>query len=142
MPIGERVRIYRRRRGLSQPALVCAVGRSESWLSQVERGVRSIDKFSTILELARVPRVDVADLTGQPLSLAPNGEIQIGGLDDLRRVLVRYDVIPTLLTSGIAQQSAVTSIATLTRQTTMPISYMRQALFHHREDAVTPRDGS
>jgi transcriptional regulator with XRE-family HTH domain len=49
--IGERVGAYRRRRGLSQAALAGLVGRSESWLSQVERGVRSVDRLSTILAL-------------------------------------------------------------------------------------------
>jgi transcriptional regulator with XRE-family HTH domain len=64
MPIGERIRLYRRRRGLSQPRLAQLIGRSESWLSQVDRGVRSVDRFSTIIELARVLRVQVVDLTG------------------------------------------------------------------------------
>ena len=38
--IGARVARWRRRRGISQVALAGLVGRSESWLSQVERGVR------------------------------------------------------------------------------------------------------
>lgn len=37
--IGDRIAAYRKRRGLSQAALAGLVGRSESWLSQVERGV-------------------------------------------------------------------------------------------------------
>lgn len=39
MPIGERIAIYRRRRGLTQLVLAGLIGRSESWLSQVERGI-------------------------------------------------------------------------------------------------------
>jgi transcriptional regulator with XRE-family HTH domain len=54
IPIGERIKLYRRRRGLSQPKLAQLIGRSESWLSQVERGVRSVDRLSTIIELSRV----------------------------------------------------------------------------------------
>jgi transcriptional regulator with XRE-family HTH domain len=46
IPIGERIKLYRRRRGLSQPKLAQLIGRSESWLSQVERGVRSVDRLS------------------------------------------------------------------------------------------------
>jgi ribosome-binding protein aMBF1 (putative translation factor) len=42
---GERIAVYRRRRGLSQAALAGLVGRSESWLSQVERGIRSVDRL-------------------------------------------------------------------------------------------------
>jgi ribosome-binding protein aMBF1 (putative translation factor) len=35
--LGERIAAYRRRRGLSQATVAGLVGRSESWLSQVER---------------------------------------------------------------------------------------------------------
>jgi transcriptional regulator with XRE-family HTH domain len=41
MSVGERIAIYRRRRGLSQLALADMIGRSEAWLSQVERGIRT-----------------------------------------------------------------------------------------------------
>ena len=37
---GQRIARARQRRGLSQAVLAGLVGRSESWLSQVERGVR------------------------------------------------------------------------------------------------------
>jgi transcriptional regulator with XRE-family HTH domain len=50
--IGDRIAAYRRRRGLSQVALAGLVGRSESWLSQVERGRRGIDSLSVIRDLA------------------------------------------------------------------------------------------
>jgi transcriptional regulator with XRE-family HTH domain len=39
---GQRIARARRRRGLSQAALAGLAGRSESWLSQVERGMRSV----------------------------------------------------------------------------------------------------
>src|ERR671917_117640 len=91
--IGERVAAYRRRRGLSQAALAGLVGRSESWLSQVERGVRSVDRLSTLLDMAKVLHVDVEALTGQPWQYAPNGLSLIDELDDVRRVLVRYSAL-------------------------------------------------
>jgi transcriptional regulator with XRE-family HTH domain len=40
---GQRIARARRRRGLSQAALAGLAGRSESWLSQVERGLRRVD---------------------------------------------------------------------------------------------------
>jgi transcriptional regulator with XRE-family HTH domain len=40
------------------------VGRSESWLSQVERGKRGVDSHSVLLRLAEVLRVDIEELTG------------------------------------------------------------------------------
>lgn len=70
-PIGERIAIYRSRRGLSQVVLAGLVGRSESWLSQVERGVRGVDRMSVIIDIAKALRVDVAELVGQPFSLGP-----------------------------------------------------------------------
>jgi transcriptional regulator with XRE-family HTH domain len=60
---GQRVGRARRRRGLSQAALAGLVGRSESWLSQVERGKRRIDSHAVLKRMAEVLRVDVAELT-------------------------------------------------------------------------------
>jgi transcriptional regulator with XRE-family HTH domain len=76
MSVGDRIAIYRRRRGLSQLALANMIGRSEAWLSQVERGIRHVDRVSVLIRLAQVLRVTVEDLIGQPLSLAPNGGIE------------------------------------------------------------------
>jgi transcriptional regulator with XRE-family HTH domain len=61
---GQRIARARRRRGLSQAVLAGLVGRSESWLSQVERGKRGIDSHSVLMRLAKVPRVDIEELTG------------------------------------------------------------------------------
>ena len=61
---GQRIAGARRRRGLSQAVLAGLVGRSESWLSQVERGKRSIDSHSVLMRLAEVLRVDIEELTG------------------------------------------------------------------------------
>ena len=64
MQIGERIAAYRKRRGMSQDALAGLVGMSRSWLSQVERGIHTVDRLSTLTDLAAVLRVDVADLSG------------------------------------------------------------------------------
>jgi transcriptional regulator with XRE-family HTH domain len=61
---GQRIARARRRRGLSQAVLAGLVGRSESWLSQVERGKRGIDSYSVLARLAEVLRVDIEELTG------------------------------------------------------------------------------
>jgi transcriptional regulator with XRE-family HTH domain len=89
--IGERIAAYRRRRGLSQAALAGLVGRSESWLSQVERGVRSVDRLSVLLDMARVLRVEVEALTGRPWQYAPNGGSVPRDLEAVRRLFARYD---------------------------------------------------
>ncbi len=60
---GQRIARARRRRGLSQAVLAGLVGRSESWLSQVERGKHGIDSHSVLTRLAEVLRVDIEELT-------------------------------------------------------------------------------
>jgi transcriptional regulator with XRE-family HTH domain len=61
---GQRIARAKRRRGLSQAVLAGLVSRSESWLSQVERGKRGIDSHSVLVRLADVLRVDIEELTG------------------------------------------------------------------------------
>ena len=48
---GERIARARRRRGLSQAVLAGLVGRSESWLSQVERGRRGVDSHAVLTRM-------------------------------------------------------------------------------------------
>jgi transcriptional regulator with XRE-family HTH domain len=61
---GQRIARARRRRGMSQAVLAGLLGRSESWLSQVERGRRKIDSHSVLVRLADVLGVDVEEITG------------------------------------------------------------------------------
>ena len=61
---GQRIARARRRRGLSQAVLAGLIGRSESWLSQVERGKRGVDSHSALVRLAEVLRVDIEEFTG------------------------------------------------------------------------------
>jgi transcriptional regulator with XRE-family HTH domain len=97
MSVGERIAIYRRRRGLSQLALANMISRSEAWLSQVERGIRHVDRVSVLIKLAQVLKVTVEDLIGQPLSLAPNGGMEYRAIPALRAALIDYEVIPATL---------------------------------------------
>ena len=61
--IGERVRTYRLRRGLTQARLAHLIGRSERWLIDVEQG--GVDpRLSDALALARELCVAVDDLAG------------------------------------------------------------------------------
>lgn len=98
-PIGERIRIYRRRRGLSQRELAGLVGRSESWLSQVERGIRSVDQLSVLIDIARVLKTDIETLAGYQMAYAPNGQPDLDALEDIRAALSAY---PGLAISDVA----------------------------------------
>src|SRR2546429_422320 len=89
--LGERIAAYRRRRGLSQAALAGLGGRSESWLSQGERGGRSGGRVSGLLDMARGLHVEVEALTGRPWQYAPNGGRVPQDLDQIRKLFARYD---------------------------------------------------
>lgn len=61
---GERIARARRRRGMSQAVLAGLVGRSESWLSQVERGLKPADSYAVLTRMAAVLHVTIEDLVG------------------------------------------------------------------------------
>lgn len=62
---GERLRILRTRRGMTRPVLAGLLGKSPSWLKQVERGDIHTPSLPMVLRIAEVLRVrDLSDLTG------------------------------------------------------------------------------
>lgn len=78
LSVGERIAFYRRRRGLTQGTLAALMGRSEDWLSKIERGERELRKIELVVEMARHLRVTLGDLLGQPVLVEdphdPTGE--------------------------------------------------------------------
>ncbi|MBG6104309.1 transcriptional regulator with XRE-family HTH domain [Micromonospora vinacea] len=62
--------------------------RSKSWVDKVERGVRALDRYSVIQELAHVLRVDPEVLLGQQ---RPTPAGPLDGVDDIRAALACYD---------------------------------------------------
>ncbi|WP_045876892.1 helix-turn-helix transcriptional regulator [Pseudofrankia sp. DC12] len=71
--LGDRVAYHRKLRGLSQVELGRLIGRSEGWVSQVERGVRKIDRMSVLESLAETLNVPVAELA-PTAPVAPTAE--------------------------------------------------------------------
>ncbi|MCW3842800.1 helix-turn-helix domain-containing protein [Micromonospora yasonensis] len=64
--IGARIRYWRMRRGgMSQAVLAGLAGVSQSYISQVESGRKTIDRRSTLVAVAAALQVTVADLLGQ-----------------------------------------------------------------------------
>ncbi|QLQ35425.1 helix-turn-helix domain-containing protein [Micromonospora robiginosa] len=64
--IGARIRYWRMRRGgMSQAVLAGLAGVSQSYISQVESGRKTIDRRSTLVSVAAALQVTVADLLGQ-----------------------------------------------------------------------------
>ncbi|TDC58855.1 XRE family transcriptional regulator [Micromonospora sp. KC207] len=67
------------------------LGKSKSWVDKVERGVRSLDRVSTLREVAAVLRIDAAVLLGQ--DVRPAGVIErLAGVERVRAALSRYEV--------------------------------------------------
>ncbi len=63
---GARVRYWRLRRGLSQRTLAGLAGVSQGYVSQVESGLKEIDKRSTLVRIAEALQVSVAELINVP----------------------------------------------------------------------------
>ena len=90
--IGRRIARQRRRRGLSQTVLAQLVGRSESWLSQVERGLRAVDKHSVLVRLAEILGVEVGQLT--PDDETGTETVKYEPVAAIREAMTRYGALP------------------------------------------------
>ncbi len=88
--IGERIAFHRNRRGLSQAVLAGMVGRSVSWLSQLERGERTADKLSVLLPMARALRIDLATLVGEPVDFTAAPGPSLNAIDRIRSAMTSY----------------------------------------------------
>jgi transcriptional regulator with XRE-family HTH domain len=99
---GQRIARARRRRGLSQAALAGLVGRSESWLSQVERGQRQIDGHNVLMSLAQILRVDVADLTGD--EPAEQRASLYTAAEGIERAMMAYDGLESVIGGDEAER--------------------------------------
>ncbi|MFG2100677.1 helix-turn-helix domain-containing protein [Micromonospora echinaurantiaca] len=95
LPIGRRVAYWRGRRKMSQQVFADRLGKSKSWVDKVERGVRRLDKFSVVYEIADILQVDVQLLLGKDperrtdaLNCIDQVEVQ-----EIRAALERYDAM-------------------------------------------------
>jgi transcriptional regulator with XRE-family HTH domain len=100
---GQRIARARRRRRLSQSVLAGLVGRSESWLSQVERGLREVDSHSALNSLAYILRVDVAEFTGDEPA-APR-TAQYMAAQDIERAMMAYDGLESVIAGAEADRT-------------------------------------
>jgi transcriptional regulator with XRE-family HTH domain len=90
---GQRIARARRRRGLSQVVVAGLIGRSESWLSQVERGKRDVDSYAVLTRLADVLRVDVDELAGPAGSSREEGHRVYEPAAQIEQAMMRYDAV-------------------------------------------------
>lgn len=90
---GARIARARRRRGLSQSVLAGLVGRSESWLSQVERGKRGVDSYVVLTRMAEVLRVEVEELTGPGEGDGEEGQRVYEPAAEIERAMMGYGAV-------------------------------------------------
>ncbi|ROO59220.1 helix-turn-helix protein [Micromonospora sp. Llam0] len=103
--VGRRVALWRVRRRMTQQVFADRIGRSKSWVEKVERGVRRLDRFSLIRQVAEVLRVDPAELIGPDRPSEAGGAV--GGVAAVRAALASYGVF-TAVESGPAGEQEVT----------------------------------
>jgi transcriptional regulator with XRE-family HTH domain len=73
--LGRKIAEVRRRRGLSQPELARMIDRSVAWVSQVERGVRKVDRMSVLETLSDALEIPLSELAAEaPIVAAVNEE--------------------------------------------------------------------
>ncbi|MEU8391413.1 helix-turn-helix domain-containing protein [Micromonospora sp. NPDC048843] len=91
MPIGRRVAYWRVQRKLSQQSFADRLGKSKSWVDKAERGVRSLDRLSTLQEIAAVLRIDVSALLGRDIEPVEVAQ-RLQAVDHIRTALSTYEV--------------------------------------------------
>lgn len=98
LPIGRRVAYWRGRRRMSQQVFADRLGKSKSWVDKIERGVRRLDRFSVVHDIADVLQVDVQVLLGRGPENRPDGVNGGCGVDHvelaaIRAAMERYDQV-------------------------------------------------
>ncbi|MEU7572127.1 helix-turn-helix transcriptional regulator [Micromonospora sp. NPDC049240] len=131
LPVGRRVAYWRGRRKLSQQMLADRLGKSKSWVDKVERGVRSLDKVSTLRDIATALRIDTAVLLGrqaQPLGVTERVE----GVERVRAALSSYEVA----LGRPAGRRPVLSVEALSREVAHAWSTFQHARYLRAVDLV------
>jgi len=93
LPTGRRIAYWRARRKMSQQVFADRIGKTRSWVDKVERGVRCIEKFSIIYDIADLLQVDVQLLLGKDAERRPEDAAYLDQIlvEGIRAALERYD---------------------------------------------------
>jgi transcriptional regulator with XRE-family HTH domain len=62
--VGRRIAAYRTQRGMTQAVFAGLMGKSVSWVRQVEQGTLHVDKLSLIIDAADILHCEIKDLIG------------------------------------------------------------------------------
>lgn len=92
--IGRRARRARLRLGILEADLATALGKTQGWVSKMERGLIEIDRVGLLNLLAAELHVHPNDLVGRPYTSSPaENQWQVAAASILRE-LRRYDLTP------------------------------------------------
>lgn len=99
--LGQKIAAERHRRGLSQAELARILRRSVAWVSQVERGVRKVDRMSVLETIAIALEIPLVELAAEAPVVAAVTE-EPPGAGELRLVLSGAYVLQAMLGAGHA----------------------------------------
>ncbi|WP_344317135.1 helix-turn-helix transcriptional regulator, partial [Streptomyces javensis] len=92
--IGRRARSARLRLGMPQADLAAALGKSQGWVSKMERGLIELDRVGLLNLLAAELHVHPNDLIGRPYNSSPEENQWQVTASSVLRELRRYDLAP------------------------------------------------
>ncbi|MDH2393389.1 helix-turn-helix domain-containing protein [Streptomyces sp. HNM0663] len=116
---GRRVKEFRKAAGLDQQDLAARLGKSASWVSQVERGLIPVRKLDILRDLANQLGVALHKLepslpTSEPQE--PPEPTSINDLDGARLLISGHPALDVLLPSGAQSDEQPVSVANLARR--------------------------
>lgn len=109
---GRLIQNLRKERGLTQQDLGSLMGRTSSWMSQVERGVQPVERIDVLQQFADALGVSVQrlrpDAPPMPLAAAAQDPQRSNDLDEARLLISGHPALGTLL--GSAEASPIPSL--------------------------------
>ncbi|WP_431974459.1 helix-turn-helix domain-containing protein [Micromonospora haikouensis] len=107
LPVGRRVAHWRVRRNMTQQQFADRLGKSKSWVDKVERGVRRLERVSSLREVAEALRIDLEMLLADRAAPADRAAAGVArGVEGIRAALARYHVPVPARPPDVAQVRA------------------------------------
>ncbi|MEU8050215.1 helix-turn-helix domain-containing protein [Micromonospora haikouensis] len=107
LPVGRRVAHWRVRRNMTQQQFADRLGKSKSWVDKVERGVRRLERVSSLREVAEALRIDLEMLLADRPAPADRAAAGVArGVEGVRAALARYHVPAPARPPDVAQVRA------------------------------------
>ncbi len=103
--LGQRVAYWRVHRGLTQQELADRLGRPRNWIWKIESGtLGSLERYSTLAQVADALTVDMQVLLGRDLSRLPDSTacVDADAVEAIRSALERYDSLGGLLAPDVS----------------------------------------